>query len=230
LLEFAIAIPVLIAILYYLHDVPKYKRMQEKMNFAAHCIINMIQNTNKAVTASDVKRILYAWQSVIYPNPAEKLVYMAVRRCLIETDLFFVVGTGNDRCKVMWSARSQSGTPNRYGFGAPNNYPCYIVSNEGAVLTEAGSSVIGKSPARIKKETVSTALHPSLHIKAGEKKMILEVRYYIWSDSEFKLQEWFGFKILNPGLNLEGSGGKNCFDNIVIFTPKPGLFDETPPK
>jgi hypothetical protein len=198
------------------------------MEFAAHCAVNMIQNINRAVTASDVKRILYTCQSVIYPNPSEQLVYAAMHKCIIETDLFFVVGTGNDKCKVMWSARSSSGTPFRQGYGAPNNYPCYIVSSAGSVLTGAGSSIIRPSSARIKKETASADLYPNLHIKAGEKKMILEIRYYIWDDSDFKPREWFGFRILNPGY-IYGGDGKNCFDDIVIFTPKPGLFDDTPP-
>jgi Flp pilus assembly protein TadG len=60
LIELALAIPVFIAIIYYLHDISKYARMKERMNFATHCAVGLIQNIsanriNKKVTFDDIK-------------------------------------------------------------------------------------------------------------------------------------------------------------------------------
>jgi hypothetical protein len=40
--ELAIVMPVLIAIIYYLHDIPKCKRIQKKMEFCLHCAVNIL--------------------------------------------------------------------------------------------------------------------------------------------------------------------------------------------
>jgi hypothetical protein len=192
--------------------------MQSKLKFAAYCAVNMIQNMNGAVTASDVKRISYAWQLTVHRNPSKKLLFT-------ESDLFFVLGTGDDMCKVMWSVRSGD---NNGSAVPPNSSPYNVQSGVGSALSTAYSCIFRLNPARIKTEIASTILHPNLHIKAGEKKMILEIRYYIWNSNKLTPRELFGFRILNPGY-VRGTDGKILFDTVVIFTPKPGLFDETPP-
>jgi hypothetical protein len=68
--EFAVAIPVLIAIVYYLHDVPKYKRMQAKMSFCAHCMANILQNVSNGqkVTLQHINHAMQAAYLTFYPG------------------------------------------------------------------------------------------------------------------------------------------------------------------
>jgi hypothetical protein len=199
------------------------------MKFAAHSAVSMIQNMKRAVTANDIKRIEYTRLMSIHPNPLSKTapVNMGINKSTSRLGLFFVVGTGDDRCKVMWSIRSSAGNSS-----APDNLGCVVQSDAGTSLTTAYSSIFCSAsghPGRIKTEIASTTLYPNLHIKPGEKKMILEIRYYVVHIDKLTPRELFGFKVLNPPYIL-GGDGKICFDTIVIFTPNPGLFDEnTPP-
>jgi hypothetical protein len=55
LIEFALAIPVFIAVLYYLHDAPKAKRINAKVDFCLYCAVNMLQNISQE---RENKRIL----------------------------------------------------------------------------------------------------------------------------------------------------------------------------
>ncbi|MDR1334248.1 MAG: hypothetical protein LBJ71_03455 [Holosporaceae bacterium] len=67
-----------------------------------------------------------------------------------------------------------------------------------------------------------------------EKKIIVEVRYYIWLGSTLnplEPRDLFGSQVLMPGYIEVKSDGKIFFPTVVIFAPKPGLFDEnTPPR
>jgi hypothetical protein len=219
--------------MYYMHDLPKYARMKAKMEFAAHCAINMIQNTNRTVTREDIKRITYAWHLTIYPNVSKKMAEMGSRKCVTETDLFFVVGTENNNCKVMWGARSASGDPYRRGYSNPSDYFFVSTSGIGSALTGANSSIfcnVTGHPGRIKTEIAPTTLYKGFSIKAGEKKVIIEIRYFIWNDSDLSPREEFGFWVLTPKYTCIVSSGRSFFTTVVIFTPKPGLFSETPPQ
>jgi hypothetical protein len=82
-----------------------------------------------------------------------------------------------------------------------------------------------------------SAICPELSIKPGETKIIIENCIYFLRASYFRLvdgrtwanissREAFGFLLLTPKVQ----GDVFYFDSIVIFTPKPGLFDETPPQ
>jgi hypothetical protein len=197
------------------------------MKFAAHCAVSMIQNTNRAITADDIKRILYAWTLIIYPNPSESL-YRNSKRYIVEWDLLFVLGTGDDMCKVMWSARGTLGYSKKNVLDGSYN----VQSTVGSALSGASSSIFSnmtaKHPGRIKTEIASTILHPNLHIKTEEKKMILEIRYW---NSDLRPWEWLGFWVLIPSYTPKiQSGVKGAFlTTVVIFTPKPELFSESAP-
>lgn len=43
-LELAISIPVFLGLLYYIHDVPKYQRIHNRIKFCTICAVNMFQN------------------------------------------------------------------------------------------------------------------------------------------------------------------------------------------
>ncbi|MDR0753543.1 MAG: hypothetical protein LBE95_02670 [Holosporaceae bacterium] len=86
--------------------------------------------------------------------------------------------------------------------------------------------------------TNSNNIYPGLTINAGETKMILEVmvkhRNFSGGTSatEDLGQRLFGLKILKlPELKpVAGASHGVRYYSVVIFTPKPGLFDGTAPK
>jgi hypothetical protein len=68
----------------------------------------------------------------------------------------------------------------------------------------------------------AASIHKDLKIKNGEVKMILDVM--LWSTT--KIADYVGFYVFKP--KKDRTNG--YFHSVVIFTPKPGLFDEnTPP-
>jgi hypothetical protein len=233
LIEFAICVPILIMCLVAMHDIPKYYQMQAKMKFAAHCCVNMIQDVsvnraNKKITISDVLRISHAWNLIIWPdlkmihqNAAGKYP-LGFYNSLI---LYCVVGTGDNKCKVMWS---MSGQTNKKTIPTDG----YIYSNaSGSTLTQHVSSLFYSNSARLQREIVSTSLYPNLSIKAGERKIILEIMCYFPSPPQIQHSRALGFWMLNlkPAVNYKNVAC-SFFNTVVIFTPKPGLFDDTLPQ
>jgi hypothetical protein len=77
-------------------------------------------------------------------------------------------------------------------------------------------------------------MYPGLTIKNGEIKIIADAYLYIDTglkkpDGSFVDSRLGGFFIVNP--EYVGTGVKRGYcHTIAIFTPKPGLFDEAPPR
>jgi hypothetical protein len=82
---------------------------------------------------------------------------------------------------------------------------------------------------------VPSVIYSELKIQSGETKMIVECALHYYRDAEYKFtdgrecknissRDAFGFH----ALNLQKQGA--FFRTVVIFTPKPGLFDATAPK
>ena len=99
----------------------------------------------------------------------------------------------------------------------PNKYGIPVVRNTARDSTHTGFSSI-----KVKLQTeVSVAdIAPNFSIQEGEIKMILEgCMYSEWNGPRF------GLSIVKP--KAVGSG---FYNQIVIFTPKSGLFSETAPE
>jgi hypothetical protein len=77
-------------------------------------------------------------------------------------------------------------------------------------------------------------IHKDLKISPGELKILVECSHYYgkhiyFPDGRMSIssREAFKFLVLTPKVKSQNTLG--YFNSIVIFTPKPGLFDETPP-
>ncbi|MDR0581293.1 MAG: hypothetical protein LBG04_04255, partial [Holosporaceae bacterium] len=109
LIEFALAIPILIAILYYVHDIPKYARMKERMEFCAHCAVNMIQNVsqnreNKLITINDIKNACASAHLTVYRG---NTVYDPNRKVdgnvpWVHCFVYYIKGMSDEKASVLW--------------------------------------------------------------------------------------------------------------------------------
>ena len=73
LIEFAFSVPVFLALIYYLHDVPKVNRYNEQMKFVSYQLAQILQTTskyraNKAITKRDLQYATDAAYLSIYPG------------------------------------------------------------------------------------------------------------------------------------------------------------------
>jgi hypothetical protein len=216
LLECAIAIPVLIAILYYLHDVPKAKRIQAKLDFCACCGVNMFQNVSagridKKVKIQDLKYISCVLFHPYFIGVGHYTGASSNNSCFGHILLCYVKGVGENRAVMKWQALNNFGQvpPARQSIVVKSGHAYnYVTVLNGDIGTEYNASSIYKD----------------LKIKNGEVKMILDVM--LWTDSKPKSASFWGFYVFNP--KKDRTSG--YFHSVVIFTPKPGLFDEnTPP-
>ncbi|MDR1334039.1 MAG: hypothetical protein LBJ71_02365, partial [Holosporaceae bacterium] len=101
----------MIAVLYYLHDIPRLKRTQTQMNFCAHCAVNMIQNIsqkreNKKIILQDFK---YIFGPALIPHFGGGIdqyrvgeVSLYKRGYLMDWMLAYLKGMSNGQVKVLW--------------------------------------------------------------------------------------------------------------------------------
>ena len=73
LIEFAVCIPVLIILLFYIHDLSKLKRYHDQTEFVAQQMVNILQNIsqnreNKKITINDIKRAASLAFLSVYPG------------------------------------------------------------------------------------------------------------------------------------------------------------------
>jgi hypothetical protein len=134
-------------------------------------------------------------------------------------NIYYVRGNNNGTADVLWCIRFH----NAYNCPSPLNMVLESVP-WGTVITN-------------KINAVPSDIYPELKIQNGEIKIIVECAFHYVTSSIYKYKftanKWckdvppktaFGFYMLD----LPTFGW--FFNNVEIFTPKPGLFDETPPK
>ena len=239
LIEFAFAIPVLIAILYFIMDAPLLRLYQLKLKNTAYFAANLIQNIsdqreNKTISKKDLNQIticafanLYRGLSIFNPNHSQYGHIYA----------YYVVGDDNDKATVKWVW--DSGEP-----GTNPNNPT------GSNAYTSGTS-INNSIVKFSSAAVANTIHKDLTIKKGEVKIILDVSIiipmaatYVAPTTQINQNNAaapiarsdeirhspagrLGFYLI-PVKNMRGT--VNSFLNyVLIFSPKPGLFSATPP-
>ncbi|MDR0580792.1 MAG: hypothetical protein LBG04_01600 [Holosporaceae bacterium] len=230
LLEFAVAIPILIVLLYYVHDLPKYARMKERMEFCAHCAVNMIQNNGRRVTIQDCTNICCAALIPYFGGGTGQYstTQGALARGYSSTmALYYLMGTGTNTARIIWYV-GQDGLGERRSFwrvtsGSVNSWSKFAYGLQ------------------LNTDYPTTLLNEGLTINNGEVKIVLYISLYI--DTKFIMPDGspikitpslFGFLLLNPIVEHQcerGSGRYQYgfFCTTVIFTPKQGLFSEISP-
>ena len=231
LIEFAVCMPVLIILIFYISDLMKIKRYYSQTEFVAQEMANIIQNIsqkrdNKKIKLEDLKNAIALAYQTIYPG----------------TTMFWQ-GSG------------------LYFVHYPHPIICYVKGNSDGSATTVWSKVLWSgesesvSPTTIKSQTLTkthdissinmgtnlqpSQIHPNLKIKSGEIKIIVEAPIFlnttyskdINGKSGYTSREAFGCRLVSPKRRLNSTDERRggYFNSVVIFTPKPGLFDETPP-
>ncbi|MDR0555457.1 MAG: hypothetical protein LBG20_00370 [Holosporaceae bacterium] len=222
LIEFAVSIPVLLALLYYMHDLPKLARIKERMEFCAYCAVNMIQNVSHGAEITS-RNIAHIWGAAFLPffgggvlqYQSETSSYVYPLGLVCDCCLIYLKGRGNGKVTVLWSLWN-------YWFQVPN-------------LMSINSGIVrGPFPA-VGSTVDATVVDKNLSIREGEYRAIVFLS--ITNSSSVLLpngtratnipsRQLFGFWIYNPTYKYSNA----YFYAYVIFTPKPGLFSETPPQ
>ena len=223
LIEFAFAVPIMIMLLYYIHDLVRLKQIQRRMQFCGEIMVNMLQNItqnreNKAVTKTDYAHSMYAAflaylgsDQKIYGEKSDEqhLFYFP------HPTLFCIKGLDNGKVKILWIMH-----PTWYKYPSNLNAPgVRTAQNDKTHINEF--SII---PALLNTETNPENISKNFRINAGEIKMVLEVCFFTRYPE--KAKHHFGCIITKP----KPSCPRAFFNRLVIFSPRPGLFSETAPK
>jgi hypothetical protein len=204
--------------------------MQAKMDFCAHCIINILQNVsqkreNKRITWNDLKFAIVSGFSTIYPGKT-MFCTKASTHVYGHCPIAFVVcvkGVGGGKASVLWAMM----------YSAQNSLSIDANNNTGLRDNHANSAI------RCLKDVHPSQIYNGLEIKEKEMKILVECNIIYISDAanfftdgrccgNVSFREAMGFFILNPNAATKWKANSTHFSRVMIFTPKPGLFDETP--
>jgi hypothetical protein len=190
----------------------------------------MIQNisqsrTDKKITLKDLRYCISAAFLSFYPGTTQfaKSHTVFKQPGFVHGKIFYVVGNDNGKASVPWAMQYQ------YGGGSTS-----CTSPESVVISKHDDDE--RYVTRVRNNKEPSEICPKLSIKPGETKIIIENFIYFTKSASYKLtdnrtwlnislREAFGFLILTPKVQ----GVSFYFTSIVIFTPKPGLFDESVP-
>jgi len=231
IVEFAVAVPIFVILIFYAHDLVLYTRLYAKTKFCAYCIANMIgsvsQNrNNKKITMTDLQNIRCAASLIAYPGKtgyAIKGTGDGACRSIghfLSLYIYCVIGTGNNKGKCVWRWDS--------------NYLNTSPSNSGSFNSLSDNSY---AVVRYKNnETDTKNIWKDLTIENGEMKIIIETSLRTglcsYSDgqrvSSVPISKRFGFWLITPTCPTPIGHGSH-FHSVVIFSPKPGLFDTNTP-
>jgi hypothetical protein len=217
LVEFALAVPILIAIIYYLHDIPKYKQMNVNLGSCAHEMAGILQNisqnrSDKRITVDDIKHAAAVAYLSVYPGMTGYVLNTSGKRHAVANAphgyMLALKGLPNGNIQKLWNV-------------------VFHLVGEGTACT---------SPAtlRIRNDNINNykdSMFSGVSLKAGEIKIVMICQKYYESATGYGLldnrswkqvsvREAFGFLLLTP---------KKTQSDLLVFTPKPGLFGETAP-
>lgn len=225
LVEFAVWMPLLIILLFYIYDLMKMKRYYSQTEFVGQQIANMIQNisqrrSEQLLTKKDFQNITaVAWLTMF---PGKSLYKKEMLGYVPGIFIYYVKGVENGKAKYCWrvwssyeNTTSPSSEDSHWDFGTTETYHF--------------------STLKWNNESVSpSSIYPSLKISSGESKIIVEAALLTnpdWKNQsgQSSTKQKYGFHLATPRIN--GAGGVNdfhlCFNSVTILTPKNGLFSET---
>ncbi len=218
LIEFAFAIPILSLTLFFMTDAPRYYYIKAKMHNSTHFAANMIQNisqfkSDKRISSTDLSRIfcaafinqysgvqLYATGSNVYPLGYSFSAYVYYVECYDDSN----------KARVVWAWHNVD-------VSEPEKYEYEILEGN---HTDSIVTYSATTPSSIYRKGTE-----ELTMEKGDAKIIIEVALVPKGSSTGDDKSRFGF-LMMP---IKPSVGSSYFNTVVVITPNPGLFDETPP-
>ncbi len=215
LIEFAVCMPVLIILLFYIHDLVKIKRYYSQTEFVAQQMANILQNIAKtrAVTVSDLKNAASLSWLTVYPG---KTMYKTGEGYGFYywpwINIHYVGKESNGKASCKWGYRL-------YANNTPDDWIKDPITNVQWSAVTWGTN------------TDPSSIYPTL--KLENNKVIIESTVY-WYPSNKNASgnkanssgEAFGCRFVNPKHSTRNN--YFFFSSVVIFTPNSG-FSETVP-
>ena len=225
LVEFALSIPFLVSILYFSLDVPKRSLMETKMKNTTFFAISMIQNisqnrANNVITKHDLEFII----TTSFMN-----IFRGLEQFNLINDpndrnpwglsyIYYVKGLPDGKASTIWrwDSRPLLSSPSRDSITYTTDTDCSTV--------------------RYKTNVDPDQIHKDLIISDGDVKIIVETIYAVTydnsstdddSDIHDTINRTLGFYLIKP--RSLSAVQWTFFSTVTIFTPRPGLFSETPP-
>lgn len=170
-LELACSVPVFMALLYYMHDVPKMEFYKSKTRFIAACAANMFQNISQKRADKRITKRDYAYISAVAPfarwNGSYFRSSMSASNPLFLHDqlvLYYVKGVGNNKVNVVWAMRFSPATP------LPPERVNKLIFFNGGAATDAWCTLQVKTNTPI----AASEIDKDFHLEEGEVAMILD--------------------------------------------------------
>lgn len=216
LIEFAVCMPILIVLLFYISDLVKIKRTYSQMKFIGQQMANILQNIarNKTLKYSDLCYAASLAYLTTYPG---KTMYSTtngqVKHELVHCPFFmiyYVKGTTGGNAKCLWSKHITTNKNTNPNWTLYGNY-----------TAAAGHSTVKYSSG----EVAASSIYPTLKIEDGKPKIILETTIF-WSTG---FMDKNGKKLSNSrqafGLRFADPKHYNSlyFNTAIIFSPSKGF-------
>ncbi len=234
LIEFAFSVPVFLALIYYLHDLPLMDRWYKQTKFCAHQIAQELQTVsqqraNKKITLNDLRYAKAGACLSLYPGKS-MFITSPGRSKFGRIPIYWIHcirGNSNGTANILWS---------RYIHGIDNGTSPSKLDAYDADWTDTRQLVNTTSQVNV----VPSKIYPGLTIESGQIKMIVECAQYVRSSgnnftdggsvNSVPRRTLFSFLLTSPkGRNLINVPPEMYFNSVVVFTPAAGLFDEQPP-
>jgi len=232
LIEFAVCMPVLIILLFYINDLVKLKRYYSQNEFMAQQMANIIQNISQKRGASDPTKLKITQIDLAYAfalshqtmYPGTTMYYSGQGHGSFHlplANIYYVKGTDDGKASCIWRA----------GVWTSSN----SVISPKTLCHDATHAGVNNSIVKYKSNVSPEEIYPQLKTNSGDEKIIIEL-FSQWRAS-FKdnsgnkknsLKEALGLYIATP--KHIGTNPSSFFNTVVIFTPKPGLFDDEGPQ
>lgn len=226
LLEFAFSIPVFLALIYYVHDLPKMKRWNRKMQFVAYQYAQILQTisancADKRITAQNIKNVMKMAYLSIFPG----ITMFQTSRSHFPLGywphmwIYCIKGVSDTQACFMWEVSC---------------YPGDVYFDTDTHSSRHIRSIINYT----KGKTVSTSsIYPNLTIKKDEIKIIIECAIVYTDDRYFSdgrrcdtVSAKSALRFLFASPKSRGIIDGNFFNSVAVITPTIGLFDENIPK
>ena len=223
LIEFAICMPVLIILLFYIHDLVKIKRYYSQTEFVAQQMANILQNIAKKrveegqpVSSKDIANSVKLAYLSIYPGTTmykkdSGHEFFHVPRVYI----FYVEGNDEGKASCKWVR-------------------WYYSLSSSVGFMNVGQSENGKVATTVQwaENADPSSIYPTLKIEKGKPKIIIETQLR-WASSDSpdtigkkasSAREAFGCYLVNPKKHVN----RGYFSSVVIFSPYGGFSENIP--
>ena len=220
LIEFAICMPVLIILLFYVHDLIKIKRYYSQTEFVAQQMANILQNIAKtrAIKRDDIKHAAALAYLTIYPgttmynlqDSGSYHYFFHMPRVYI----YYIKGKSDGKASTMWGCYA-----NTYNIKFASWRSDVLSSNSSYSVINMGTNIIQSN------------IYPTLKVEEERSKVIIEVQLawgsgYANSNGEkvSSAREAFGLRLVNPKPHATNT----YFPAVVTFIPNSGFTEDVP--